>query len=487
MIRVWLAKYQSMPKTLRTSLLLTVCGVLQKGIQFIVVPVYTRIMPTESYGQYSVFLSWYQLITVFATLNLWNYLTTNGMSKYENDRDGFLSGLQGLSTSITLLWLLAYLVFRRQWYSLTGLSMPLMLVMFLELLVMPSFEYWSTRKRYEYDAAGVVVLTVALTVLTPLVSIPFILWSDDKGAAAILGRAGVSIGVYLIPFFILLRKGKKLWNREYWRYALKFNIPLLPHFLSMMVLQQSDRIMIERMCGESQAAVYSLAYSAAVVLLLINSSVLGSFVPYTYQSIKAGNVQKIFRPANQLLTLIGGLNLMVILVAPEMIRIMGPAEYSDAIYIIPPVAMSNCFMFLFNLFANIEYYYEETHFVTLASFVSAVINLILNYVCIQWFGYIAAGYTTLLCYIIFSFCHYLFMRKVARKYMAGIRVYNMKAILLICGSCLGLAAIAALLYPYVLLRYGIILTCGGILLVKRRSILNIVRYGRNDSDISELK
>ena len=40
---------------------------------------------------------------------------------------------------------------------------------------------------------------------------------------------------------------------------------------------------------------------------------------------------------------------------------------------------------------------------------SAALNILLNFVCINIFGYFAAGYTTLYCYIVFTIYHYCFM------------------------------------------------------------------------------
>ena len=40
------------------------------------------------------------------------------------------------------------------------------------------------------------------------------------------------------------KQGKKFFSKKYWKYALKFNIPLIPYYLSQVVFNTSDRIMI---------------------------------------------------------------------------------------------------------------------------------------------------------------------------------------------------------------------------------------------------
>ena len=466
-------KYNSLSNPVKASLWFTMCSILQKGIQFLTVPVMTRIMSSEQYGEYSVFLSWYQIIMIFATLNMWNYVLSNGMIKYENDRDGYLSSLQGLSTLITVVLFAVYVAFSGIWEKTTSLSFPAMAIMFIELLFMPSFEYWCARKRFEYSYKDVVILSLAIAVLVPTVSIPLIILTEDKGMAAIIGRTITSAVVYAIPFVIIAVKGKKLYSKEYWSFALKFNLPLIPHFLSVIVLQQSDRIMISNICGDDKAGIYSVAYSAAVILQIVNSAVLSSFVPYTYNSIKEQKYSGIGRNANYLLIMIALLNLLLICVAPEAIQILGPEEYYEAAYIIPPVAISGVFMFMFNLFANVEYFFEETKFVAAASIISAVTNVVLNAIFIPVFGYHAAGYTTLVCYIFFSLAHYIFMRVVLKKHLSGTRIYNGKLIAFIAFASVVLSMLTQLIYPYPVVRYGLLLVVLGICIMKRKSIINI--------------
>ena len=256
----FLNKYRNMSKPVKASLWFTLCNIMQKGIQFVTIPIYTRMMSTEQYGEYTVFLSWYQIISIFATLNMWNYVINNGLVKYEKDKDGFVSSLQGLSTTLTAIFTVVYMLLSGVWETWTQLTPAMMVVMIAELLVMPSFEYWCAKKRFEYDFKWVVILSLMITALIPAVSIPLVMIMSEKGLAAIIGRAATSSVIYVIPFIIIMVKGRRFYNREYWRFALKFNLPLIPHFLSTMILQQSDRIMISNMCGQDKAGIYSLAF-----------------------------------------------------------------------------------------------------------------------------------------------------------------------------------------------------------------------------------
>ena len=71
----------------KAALWFTICSFLQKGISFITVPIFTRLMSTEEYGTYTVYLSWLQILTIMTSLYLFNGVYDNAMAKYEKQRD----------------------------------------------------------------------------------------------------------------------------------------------------------------------------------------------------------------------------------------------------------------------------------------------------------------------------------------------------------------------------------------------------------------
>ena len=110
--------------------------------------------------------------------------------------------------------------------------------------------------------------------------------------------------VGILLFVLLFGRGKTYYNKKYWKYALGFNIPLIPHYLSNYILNQSDRLMIGKLVGNAQAAYYSVAYTISSVILLVMSSVNNSLTPYIYKSIDSKKDKQIKNVANMLVMLI---------------------------------------------------------------------------------------------------------------------------------------------------------------------------------------
>lgn len=84
---------------------------------------------------------------------------------------------------------------------------------------------------------------------------------------------------------MIFYKGKCFFNKRYWKYALLFNVPLIPHYLANYALGQSDRIMIGKLIGSSEAAFYSVAYTISMMMMLIISAINNSFIPYLYKEL----------------------------------------------------------------------------------------------------------------------------------------------------------------------------------------------------------
>lgn len=128
----------------------------------------------------------------------------------------------------------------------------------------------------------------------------------------------------------------------------------------------------------------------------------------------------------------------------------------DAIYVIPPIAAAVFFIFMYSLFSNIEYYFQKTGFIAIATCLSALFNLILNFICIRKYGYYAAGYTTLFCYICLAIFHFVFARIILKEQKIKKFIYDMKLIIILSIVVIIGMIIFAMTYRFVIVRYAIL-------------------------------
>ena len=107
-------KYRSMAIQAKASIWYTICNFLQKGISFIIVPIYVRLLTTDEYGAWSVFQSWRDILIIFASLNLFSGVYTKTLVDNKDDRDRYTSSMQGLGTVVSLGFLIIYF-FTHDW------------------------------------------------------------------------------------------------------------------------------------------------------------------------------------------------------------------------------------------------------------------------------------------------------------------------------------------------------------------------------------
>lgn len=474
-MRKILAKYKNLTTVTKATLWYTIANILVKGVALLSTPIFTRVMKESEYGTYSIFQSWYGIILIFTSLNVFLGGYTKGLLKYKDEIDAYTSSSLAMTTFITCCWGIIYLTNIPFWTNIFNLSPSMMTAMFIELLLMPAYELWSSKSRFEYKYRMVVFASVWMSLLSITVGVIAVMTNSQRVVARVNADVFAKATIAFPLFFLLFAKGKVLFNKKFWKYNILFNIPLVPHYLSNYALNQSDQLMISRMIGNAQAAYYSVAYTIATMMNLVITAINNALVPYVYQSINTGKREEIKKTTSPTFFIVAVMCIVTMAFAPELITIFAGKNYAQAIYIVPPVAASIYFIFLYGMFSTIEYYYQKTVRIAVATVAAAVLNIGLNFICIRAFGYYVAGYTTLISYMLLAFLHYRFYRSVLEEEMdTDENVYDMKAIILGGALVLSVMFIMILTYKVIWLRYGVILIICMVGYIKRKYLKEIL-------------
>lgn len=471
----FIKKYKSMPVQVKASLWFLICAFLQRGISCITTPIFTRLLTTTEYGQYSVFDSWFKILLIIVSLNLWGGVYMQGMVKHESERKEYSSALQGLTLTLTVGWTVIYLLFQNFFNKAFSLTTVQMLAMMGMIWATSVFNFWSSEQRLDFKYKKLVIITVLVSIGKPLLGIILVTISEDKVTARILGLLIVEIAMYGGCFFDQMIRGKKFFSAKYWKYVILFAVPLLPHYLSMSVLNSADRIMIKQMDSVATAGIYSLAYSISLIMMMFNQALFQTVEPWIYKKIKSKQIEDIGRVAYSTFMLIAGVNIVLIVFAPEVVWIFAPKAYYDAIWVIPPVAMSVYFTFAYTFFATFEFFYEKKRNIAYASLVGAVLNVVLNYIFIPIFGYYAAGYTTLFCYMLYAIMHYIFMRRICKQFLDNRQPYKTSVLLAITFIFMAIGFGMLFTYKYIYIRYSLLAVMFIALIIFRNKIIVTIK------------
>lgn len=473
--------YKNFPVQMKASIWFVLSTVLLKGISFITVPIFTRIMDTEQYGIYSVYLTWCEIFTIIGTFGFESCAYMSVLTKFEGkERDEAESSLLELSFFLTTILMITFTFLGKQISTLVGVPQNILMLMCVQIYFLPAVNFWSVKNRFLYKYRSLVFVSVTMSVANAILGVLFInnffITNQAFGRVMSIVIVQVAYGVALLR---LLLKGKQIiFSAKYWQWAMRLHLPLLPHTLSLKVLAGADKIMINTMISATATALYSVSYSIAVVVNLIKTSIIDAIRPWIYTCLKNNETDNMKSVLNGLLVFVSALTLVFVAFAPEVITLVAPANYYEAIYCMPPVMISSFFTFLYSTFSIIEMYYEETKKIMVASIAAAVLNIILNALLIPVYGYIAAAFATLFCYIFLAIFHYFMARKVLQEHNLMIEMFDGRTILVI--SFILLFALIAFEYLYTktLLRYFALTFILLMMFIKRKYFLNLLKTVR---------
>ena len=411
-------------KVIKAGIGYTVGNYLLKGLSFITIPIFTRIMSTSDYGLYNTYLSYEALLFVIVGFSFHASLK-NAKYKYNERFGSYVSAIVLIQLISLLCWIIVVNLFYPFLNDYTDYPRVLIDLLLIYCFATSVIQVYNAYLGLKYEYSSFLKISGFNAILNIGISI-FLIMSHV--VEAYIGRIiGTVVPAVLISVYIITKLWKKAApqiNKEFSSFAFSYSLPIIPHGLSQVVLSQFDRIMIKSLVGNAQAGIYSFAYNIYSIIFLTTSSTDQVWGPWFYEKMNEGDEKDISEKAHYYTWLIAVIVSFVILAAPEIVVILGSTAYKEASYTVVPIVASGFFAFLYTLPVQIEYYYSKTKLIALATSCAAVVNIILNYFCINRFGYVAAAYTTLVTYVLYFIFHLVISYKIM-KHM----VFSLKSII----------------------------------------------------------
>ena len=465
-------------KVVKSSIWYTIANVSIRAVAIITTPIYTGMLTTADYGRANTFNSWIDVFNVFTCLCV-VYSIGRAKLDFPDRFDEYMSSLQGLSSSFGFILLVLAFIFRESLSGWIHYEVPLAVGLFAYLCVAPSVEYMMQKCRYEYRYKENILISVITCVGQVALSILLmLLFNDRRYIGKILGVMLPTAIMGVVFYIRFIVKGKVFYNREYWTYALKIGLPMIPHALALILLAQMDRIMIKGICGDGDAGLYIFGYSFATLLMIFTNAIGQAYLPWFNETLFDGERDRIRQIQKKLVLLGCFLSFGFIAVSPEALMLLSISNnsYWIAKYVVPPIVLGTLAQYFYTNYVNVEIFCKKTSIIAMGSCLAALINYILNYAFIPRFGYIAAAYTTFASYIVLMLMHYIMVRFVLKEQVYD-DLYMFAAMLVM--TLIGITYL--LLYGdgigMIMLRYAVtILTVVIFAIAKRRDIITLINY-----------
>lgn len=438
--------------------------VILQGLAFFSGPIFSSMLGTNNYGIASVYLTWVQLASTVFSLQAGSAVAIARVTFPKDDQPHYQSSVLSLA-AISYIGFSAIIIIGAIVVShRISLSLAMVLLGLAHGWGMYTISFVNLKFTYEFKADKNFILSVIISLSTIVLSIILInLFPETENYwGRLIGQSAVYVTAGLLMFIYVVYSGKTIVSREYWKFTLPITIPTVFHLLANLVLNQSDRVMLQGMVSNSAAGIYALSCTFGAVLNTIWSAFNNSWVPFYYEYTRQKQIEEMKKHARNYLEVFTIIAMGFILLSREVFHIYANRSFWEGTDLIPLFSIGYYFVFLYSFPVNYEFYNKKTKTIAFGTTSAAICNIALNYMLIKIMGIQGAVIATAIAHGLQFGFHFL----CAKRINPGEFPFNMMDFvpnfLMVCATCV----IYWFTKDFWLVRWGIGAGLGVYLLVK---------------------
>jgi O-antigen/teichoic acid export membrane protein len=402
---------------LKSLSIYTSTSILNSAIPFLLLPILTNYLTVEEYGLLAIMQIFIIFTIPFISINIQSTLQ---LEYHDLDTDKFalwVSSVLIIPLITIFIVLLFFMLFESLIYSFINTSLLwillIPLIAFMQVVPQTILSIYKISERpidyakYQLSLTGLnLLLTVGLVVLLNLN------WEGRILAIFLTYLLFTFIGIYLLikMKLIVLRIEKR-----YVQKALQLGTPLIVHVVSATLFMMSDRLFISYYLGNEALGIYAVGAQVAMMALIIQQSFNQAWVPYLFKNLKIGSRENKIK-----IIKISYISMLFFLLLPFIIELINPLffyffineKFIDAMSYVFWIALGYSLLGMYKVVTNYIFYKKRVKLLSMMTFLSLLINLILNYFLIQKYGAIGVAYGTSITVAIFFIIAFILANKV---------------------------------------------------------------------------
>lgn len=396
------------PKNFLTRLgTFSIGPIVGAGIGFITVPITTRLVPPEVYGQLSMFQTATSLISLVLLLGV-DQAYVREYSAVQNKSQLWYTSLflpvvlsiGAAGIGIIFAKPIGHLLFGSSTLLPaigTALAIPLLILYRFLLLSVRMSEAGKLFSAMQIVSKAVIAVTTIGFVVLFGSGLSQILFPVLIGHTVVI--------LFAIPTRHVPSIGTLNVSSTQLKSLLQFGIPLLAASALMWILNSLDKVALRTWSTFSELGIYAATFRLSAILLLIKQAFTTFWTPTVYRWYETGVSEKRFQRVA--ITITYGLTIVyALLIAFRwiIILLLGP-EYRDAVHIVPLAAIYPILITMsITTVMGIEFS-RKTYWATIVTAVAATVNIVGNWILVPEYGAFGAALATAI-----SFCVYFWLR-----------------------------------------------------------------------------
>lgn len=360
--------------------------------------VYSRFLEPFEYGILSLFYSYIWIFCIVLTLNL-----HTGIGRFIYEKKYFAGALVGTTVlAVGLPFAVCVIIALLNLNPLaTRLNLPASSVPFLIVVaagqVAESLIIQVLTARELSGQLLVVVMSRSIGSMAATVALLYTL-SADKYFAIIY--AEVMSSLLLIAYLFTLLRQDRPWTFS-WTVMKKFigySIPLIPYMLSLTLISQFDRVMIDRQFGKEATGLYSISYNLGILLVMVAGALLNALNPRFFKAMEEQRYEDVRLDASAVFAVCTMCAFALALLGPQLATFVLSQKYAAGFALIPVVALGGLASVVFQVWGRVVFYTTKTYLLSLIALAAAALKIGMNLIVLPLFGYGGAAFTTVLAY-----------------------------------------------------------------------------------------
>lgn len=380
-------------------------------MSLLLLPLYTRYLITEEYGRIDLIQTYIALFVPILSLRVDSAIFRFLVDKRNNDEEKQriitnISLIAFLGVFITLIICVSLSFFVKiKYFKYVVVNLIVLMISNILLQLLRGIG-----KNFQYSIAS--IITGAITLLCNLV----LILNLKMGAESILISSTLANVICIIFIvintkyfnFIKLKKIEKNTLKE----TLAYSFPMIPNSLSWWIVNVSDRTIISSSLGTAFNGIYTVSCKFSNILNSIFSIFSMAWQETATLHINDEDKDAFFSEMiNNILMLFSTVALLILVALPIFYNIIIGNNYISSYEYIPILLYANTWNVLIGLIGGIYVAKKRTKEIANTTIVSAIINIIINFILIRYIGLYAACISTLLSYFIMGIYRYFDCKK----------------------------------------------------------------------------
>ncbi len=389
-------KKQGLNIPARASAAYLLVGTISKALGIFSTPIFTRLLSSEEYGRAAFYISVVGMLSGIVLPFCSGSQIYGLISRSEIKKDSLVLAFSFSNLAVSLVICLLLFTFGRFF----GLDLQFSFFIFLQILFDSLVLLYVSFKRYEYRYWAVATVMIFEAVCSPLLSIFFIYTLNIGYLGRVLGLlicSGVS-AAFIIGFCIF--RGRREFSFYMTELHIKESLPLLPNSFIGAFGGQADRLLSAYLLGQAAMGKYSVAHSLGVGLYFVVSSIMSALSPWITRRLNTSEANRIREVVSVIGGGIGAASVFVVMLSPEALAMLAPAEYYEALPAVAPIALSVTPLFFASVSSAIMIHEGLGKLLTYSRLFSLSMSIAFGFVLIPRLSYFGAG----MCVFISELC-----------------------------------------------------------------------------------